>query len=96
MATGFILNSVFDRLHAALQVVESIEGIVFATSAKYGYVTSCPSNLGTGMRASVHLKVFESTFCEHNNTIEQKYHITRYCFFLLSADSEFDGGRYRL
>ena len=24
---------------------------------RYGYVTSCPSNLGTGMRASVHLKL---------------------------------------
>merc|ERR1711865_280972 len=23
----------------------------------YGYVTSCPSNLGTGMRASVHVKI---------------------------------------
>ena len=29
----------------------------FATSSKYGYVTSCPSNLGTGMRASVHVKI---------------------------------------
>ena len=57
MASGFVLNSVFDRLHAALQVVESIPGISFATSSKYGYVTSCPSNLGTGMRASVHLKI---------------------------------------
>ena len=57
MAKGFVLNSVFDRLHAALQMVESIDGIDFAMSAKYGYVTSCPSNLGTGMRASVHLKI---------------------------------------
>jgi len=57
MASGFVLNSVFDRLHAALKVVESIPGITFATSTKYGYVTSCPSNLGTGMRASVHLKI---------------------------------------
>jgi protein-arginine kinase len=37
--------------------VEAIDGIDFATSEKYGYVTSCPSNLGTGMRASVHLKI---------------------------------------
>ncbi len=57
MANGFVLNSVFDRLNSALQMVESIEGITFATSTKYGYVTSCPSNLGTGMRASVHLKI---------------------------------------
>merc|ERR1711924_366797 len=36
---------------------EGIEGIKFSHSNKYGYVTSCPSNLGTGMRASVHIKV---------------------------------------
>ena len=46
----------FDRLNAALQMVESIDGIDFATSEKYGYVTSC-LNLGTGMQASVHLKI---------------------------------------
>jgi len=57
MAKGFVLNSVFDRLHTALQAVEAIDGIAFATSSKYGYVTSCPSNLGTGMRASVHVAV---------------------------------------
>jgi creatine kinase len=57
MGKGFVLNEIFDRLNTALQLVESIEGIAFATSEKYGYVTSCPSNLGTGMRASVHLRV---------------------------------------
>ena len=57
MGKGFVLNSVFDRLNTALTKVESIDGIEFATSTKYGYVTSCPSNLGTGMRASVHLKI---------------------------------------
>ena len=29
----------------------------FAHSNKYGYLTCCPSNLGTTMRASVHLKI---------------------------------------
>jgi creatine kinase len=57
MGKGYVLNDVFDRLNTALQLVESIEGIEFATSSKYGFVTSCPSNLGTGMRASVHLKI---------------------------------------
>jgi creatine kinase len=57
MAHSKVLNTVFDRLHQALQVVESIEGIKFATSSKYGFVTSCPTNIGTGMRASVHLKL---------------------------------------
>ena len=57
MGKGFVLNTVFDRLNEALETVESIDGIEFAKSGKYGYVTSCPSNLGTGMRASVHLKI---------------------------------------
>lgn len=48
---------VFDRLHAALKVVESIEGLAFATSVDVGCVTSCPTNLGTGMRASVHIPI---------------------------------------
>merc|ERR1711907_209939 len=54
---GTKLNEVFDRLKKMLDAVESIEGIKFAKSDKYGYVTSCPSNLGTGMRASVHIKI---------------------------------------
>ena len=57
MKKGAKLNEVFDRLKKMLDVVESIEGIEFAKSDKYGYVTSCPSNLGTGMRASVHIKI---------------------------------------
>lgn len=57
MKKGTLLNEVFDRLRDGLNAVESIEGIEFATSDKYGYVTSCPSNLGTGMRASVHIKL---------------------------------------
>ena len=57
MKKGTKLNEVFDRLKKLLDKVESIEGITFAKSDKYGYVTSCPSNLGTGMRASVHIKL---------------------------------------
>lgn len=57
MKKGTKLNEVFDRLKKLLDVVESIDGIKFARSEKYGYVTSCPSNLGTGMRASVHVKL---------------------------------------
>merc|ERR1719471_770781 len=57
MKKGTKLNEVFDRLKTLLDAVESIDGIDFARSDKYGYVTSCPSNLGTGMRASVHMKI---------------------------------------
>jgi len=37
--------------------LESIDGVQFASHEDYGYLASCPSNLGTGMRASVHIKV---------------------------------------
>eukprot|EP00923_Selenidium_pygospionis_P009475 GHVN01016188.1.p1 GENE.GHVN01016188.1~~GHVN01016188.1.p1 ORF type:complete len:392 (-),score=79.09 GHVN01016188.1:140-1315(-) len=57
MKNGYFLNEVFDRLKTMLDKVESIDGIEFATNSDYGYVTSCPSNLGTGMRASVHVKL---------------------------------------
>jgi len=57
MKKGTMLNEVFDRLNGMLKVVESIDGVEFARSKSYGYVTSCPSNLGTGMRASVHIKI---------------------------------------
>lgn len=56
MNKGTVLNEVFDRLKFALDTVETIPGLTFAHSETYGYVTSCPTNLGTGMRASVHIK----------------------------------------
>ena len=43
MKRGTKLNEVFDRLKKMLDTIESIDGITFATSSKYGYVTSCPS-----------------------------------------------------
>ena len=55
MQHGTKLNDVFERLKSALDVVESIEGLQFATSTDYGVITSCPTNLGTGMRASLHI-----------------------------------------
>ena len=56
MKKGTFLNDVFDRLKNACDVMEKISGN-FAHSKDYGYVTSCPTNLGTGMRASVHIKI---------------------------------------
>jgi len=57
MHRGEKLNEVFDRLHGALQTMESLPACKFAHSKEYGYVTSCPTNLGTGMRASVHIAI---------------------------------------
>ena len=57
MKKGSNLLEVFTNLNEMLKTVESMEGIEFAKDDSYGYVTSCPSNLGTGMRASVHIKI---------------------------------------
>jgi protein-arginine kinase len=57
MEKGSVLNKVFDRLKAALDVVSDIEGLEFAISPDYGVVTSCPTNLGTAMRASLHIQL---------------------------------------
>lgn len=54
MDTGSDLSIVFNNLRLLLSEIES-KGVAFAISGKYGYVTSCPSNTGTGMRASIHV-----------------------------------------
>jgi protein-arginine kinase len=55
MQSGTVLNEVFDRLRDALSIIEGLEGMEFAYSPDYGVVTSCPTNLGTALRASVHI-----------------------------------------
>eukprot|EP00697_Spironema_sp_BW2_P002107 gnl/Spiro4/12829_TR6795_c0_g1_i1.p1 gnl/Spiro4/12829_TR6795_c0_g1~~gnl/Spiro4/12829_TR6795_c0_g1_i1.p1 ORF type:complete len:451 (+),score=161.42 gnl/Spiro4/12829_TR6795_c0_g1_i1:47-1354(+) len=57
MKKGTVLNDVFDRLKKGLDTVDKIEGLAFAKSPEFGYVTSCPTNLGTGMRASLHIQL---------------------------------------
>jgi creatine kinase len=55
MQKGNMLNKVFNRLEAAVKVVEANIDGGCAMSKDYGVVTSCPTNIGTGMRASVHI-----------------------------------------
>jgi creatine kinase len=57
MKKGYLINEVFSELKELLDTIEGMDGTDFAKDAKYGYVTSCPTNLGTGMRASVHVKI---------------------------------------
>merc|ERR1712243_448135 len=53
------MGGVFSRLARGIKAVqESVKaesGKDYALSEKYGYIHSCPTNLGTGMRASVHV-----------------------------------------
>lgn len=55
MKKGSVLNEVFDRLETAVKVVEANIDGGCAMSPDYGVVTSCPTNIGTGMRASLHI-----------------------------------------
>ena len=56
MQTGGNLSALFARLRSGLEVLSSLLPD-FATSPTYGNITSCPTNLGTGMRTSLHLKL---------------------------------------
>merc|ERR1712228_585099 len=59
MEKGGDVKGVFSRLSRGIKAVgDSVKaesGKEFALSEQYGYIHSCPTNLGTGMRASVHV-----------------------------------------
>merc|ERR1711887_302073 len=59
MQSGGDVRGVFDRLGRGIKAVgDSVKtesGKEFMLDSKYGYIHSCPTNLGTGMRASVHI-----------------------------------------
>ena len=59
MQKGGDVREVFARLARGIEAVgasvKSASGKDFMLDAKYGYIHSCPTNLGTGMRASVHV-----------------------------------------
>jgi creatine kinase/arginine kinase len=55
MQKGANIGSVFKRLVVAVNSLES--KMDFSFSDHLGYITSCPTNLGTAMRASVHIKL---------------------------------------
>lgn len=61
MENGSDLLKLFKDLKDLLDSIEKVEGIEFAKDENYGYITSCPSNLGTAMRASVHIKIPQLT-----------------------------------
>merc|ERR1712079_777467 len=52
MQKGGDVKGVFERLARG---VKAESGKDFQLSKKFGYIHSCPTNLGTGMRASVHV-----------------------------------------
>lgn len=55
MQAGGNIGEVFKRLTRALDILQ--KSLIFAYSGHFGYFSSCPTNLGTAMRASVHIKL---------------------------------------
>jgi len=59
MQKGGDVKAVFERLARGIKAigdsVKTESGRDFMLDSKYGYIHSCPTNLGTGMRASVHM-----------------------------------------
>jgi len=59
MQKGGDVKGVFERLALGIAAVgksvKAESGKDFQISPKFGYIHSCPTNLGTGMRASVHV-----------------------------------------
>ncbi len=55
MQQGANLHEVFDRLSRGANTIEKVAK--FAHDNHLGYITSCPTNLGTALRASVHIRL---------------------------------------
>ncbi|XP_068169287.1 creatine kinase U-type, mitochondrial isoform X1 [Antennarius striatus] len=60
MEKGGNMKRVFDRFCRGLKEVERLiygKGWEFMWNERLGYILTCPSNLGTGLRAGVHVKL---------------------------------------
>ena len=60
MEKGGNMRAVFTRFCEGLKKVEDsikTKGKAFMWSEHLGYILTCPSNLGTGLRAGVHVKL---------------------------------------
>jgi len=74
MQNGGDIQAVFKRLVNAIKVLES--SLHFSHTQHLGYITSCPTNLGTAMRASVHIKLPKlAQKMELFNTITNEHHL---------------------
>lgn len=74
MQPGADIKAVFDRLCRACEAIEKV--VKFAFDEKFGYITSCPTNLGTALRASVHIKLPKlGNKKEEFQKIADKYHV---------------------
>ncbi len=91
MQMGGDIKEVFSRLMTAIKEIE--KKVPFSFTDHLGYITSCPTNLGTAMRASVHIalpKLAEDM--ETFKAITDKYHLQ--IRGIHGEHSESEGGVY--
>ncbi len=67
MQQGADVSEVFERLSKALSFIN--DKINFAFDDVRGYYTTCPTNLGTAMRASVHIKIPKLSVSENFESV---------------------------
>ena len=68
MRSGFALDEAWQEVDRMDNLLE--ENVEYAFSEQLGYLTACPTNVGTGMRASVMLHL---PALEHSNHIEKVF-----------------------
>jgi creatine kinase/arginine kinase len=91
MQQGGDIKEVFTRLVNAVTQIET--KVPFSYSEHLGYITSCPTNLGTAMRASVHIALPElAKDMEAFKAITDKYHLQ--IRGIHGEHSESEGGVY--
>merc|ERR1712070_1289100 len=74
MQKGSDIRAVFKRLADAANIIES--KAKFANDEHFGYISTCPTNMGTGLRASVHInlpKLMKNKAL--HQSIADKYHV---------------------
>ena len=74
MQKGSNILEVFSRLSTAAGKIE--EKAKFANDEHFGYIATCPTNMGTGLRASVHINL--PKLMRHKSlmqSIADKYHV---------------------
>ena len=74
MQKGGDIKEVFTRLTSALNQLE--KQLSFSYSNHLGYISSCPTNLGTAMRASVHISLPQLSINKNKlEEITKKHHL---------------------
>lgn len=74
MQNGADIGAVFTRLSKACAHIETVAK--FAHDEHLGYITSCPTNLGTALRASVHIHLPNLGLKKAEfEAIADKYHV---------------------